>query len=67
MMSHPAAPVYDVFTELARLEGLASGAFCRWPRSTWRSRVRAIPLFVARAVQQACASGRRVRSGKTDG
>ena len=45
MMTHQAAPAYDVFAELARLEGLASGALCRWPRRTWRAHVLTAPVL----------------------
>ena len=45
MMTHQVARAYDVFAELARLEGLASGPFCRWPRRTWRSRVLTAPVL----------------------
>jgi hypothetical protein len=38
-MTDQTALAYDVFAELARLEGLASGAFCQWPRRTWRSHI----------------------------
>jgi hypothetical protein len=46
MMTHQTAPAYDVFAELARLEGLASGASCRWPRRTWRSQVPNVRVFL---------------------
>ncbi len=52
-MTHEAAPAYDVFAELARLERLASGAFCRWPRRTWRSHVPTAPVFLGLPVGMA--------------
>jgi hypothetical protein len=44
-MTPYAARAYDVFAELARLEALASGAFCRWPRRTWRSHILTAPVL----------------------
>jgi hypothetical protein len=46
MMTHEAPPAYDVFVELGRLQLLATGAFCRWPRNTWRSQFPTPHLFL---------------------
>jgi hypothetical protein len=53
MITHEAARAYDVFAELARLEALASGAFCRWPRRSWRSHVMTAHVFLGLPVDVA--------------
>ena len=53
MMTHQTALAYDVFAELARLEGLASGAFCPWPRRTSPYQIVTSPLLLVLAVGMA--------------